>query len=202
MDDHFLTIAKESSVETKVKGSRFIGETFLVETVDKARDKLKAVRKREHAATHHCYAWHVGLANEVEFKYSDDGEPSGTAGKPIYDVLCGQSVTNALVVVTRYFGGTKLGTGGLVRAYSEAAKLALEQSGTRDNYLKDRFRIELDFKLYDQWLKIVNRLDAAVINSDFSDVVTLEIEIRQTMADQLKSAYTELTAGKGRIETL
>jgi uncharacterized YigZ family protein len=202
MDDHYLTIAGEAATETKVKGSRFIGETFLVVSVDQAQEKLRAVRKREHAATHHCYAYRVGYGSDAAFKYSDDGEPNGTAGKPIYDVVCGRELTNILVVVTRYFGGTKLGTGGLVRAYSEAAGWAVEKSGAKDNYLTDRFRIELDFKHYDQWARIANRLDAKVIKSDYSDVVTMEVEIRRTRSDELKAACTELTAGKGKIERL
>ncbi len=202
MDDHFLTINSESTTEIKIKASRFIGETFLVQTVDEARERLGSVCRREYSANHHCYAWRVGVAPDSSFKYSDDGEPNGTAGKPIYDVLAGHKLTNSLVVVTRYFGGTKLGTGGLVRAYGEAARSVIELSGTRDNYLMTRYRIEMDFRQYDRWMKITNRLDAGVIKSDFSDVVTMEIEIRQARSEELRNAFVELTAGKGKIETL
>jgi uncharacterized YigZ family protein len=200
MDDEYYTIAREASIETKVKGSRFIGESFLATSLDQALEKLESVRRREHAATHHCYAYLVGLDGETVFKYSDDGEPNGTAGKPIYDVVCGAGITNVLVVVTRYFGGTKLGTGGLVRAYSDAARLALEGSGKKRHFITASFRVELEFPLYDRWLKIINRLDAKALNSDFSDIVRMDIDIRRSRASELQSAFVELTAGKGKIE--
>ncbi|MCK4606997.1 MAG: YigZ family protein, partial [candidate division Zixibacteria bacterium] len=117
MDDQYYEIAGPARIEIKRKGSRFIAETGAVSSVEEAHEQLETVRSREHAATHHCYAYRVGIADEARFKYSDDGEPGGTAGRPIYDVICGCEVTNALLVVTRYFGGTKLGTGGLARAY-------------------------------------------------------------------------------------
>ena len=199
MDDLYLTIAADSHIEIKVKGSRFIGEAFLVGAVDEALEKLQSVRKREYAATHHCYAYVVGLAANLVFKYSDDGEPNGTAGKPICDVVCGHGITNVLVVVTRYFGGTKLGTGGLVRAYGDAAGLAVEKAGLKKNYLTDIFSLKLDFKHYDSWMRVVNRLKAGVLQSDFSDMVTMKVQIRKTMAEDLKAAFTELTAGKGEI---
>ncbi|MCP4685670.1 MAG: YigZ family protein, partial [bacterium] len=131
MDDSYLTIKRESKIDTKVKGSRFIGETFKVANVAEALEKLDEVRKREYNATHHCYAYITGLGREQVFKYSDDGEPSGTAGRPIYDIIAGADVTSILCVVTRYFGGTKLGTGGLVRAYGETAREALKASEPR-----------------------------------------------------------------------
>ncbi|MCK4857045.1 MAG: YigZ family protein, partial [candidate division Zixibacteria bacterium] len=141
----------ESQIEIKVKGSRFIGETCLVASVDEAVARLAVVRKREYQATHHCYAYVTGWPDQVGFKYSDDGEPSGTAGRPIYDVITGHALTNLLVVVTRYFGGTKLGTGGLVRAYSEAARAAVEASGRHQQFLTRDYRFVLEFARYDQW---------------------------------------------------
>src|SRR5512140_3280741 len=121
MDDAYFTIEHEASIELKIKNSRFIGETYLVTSPEQALERLSSVRKREFSATHHCYAYRVGLSRNVLFKYSDAGEPSGTAGKPIYDQMMGADITQILLVVTRYFGGTKLGTGGLTHAYSEAA---------------------------------------------------------------------------------
>lgn len=202
IEDEYRTIERESQGEIKVKASRFIGETFLVSTLDEALEKLQTVRKREHAATHHCYAYRVGLFGNETFKYSDDGEPNGTAGKPIYDVILGRDLNNLLVVVTRYFGGTKLGTGGLVRAYGNAAAMVVDESGQKTNYLTSRFRCIFGFALYDQWLKALNRLDGRVINSDFSDTVTLEVQIRKSKARDLESAFIELTSGKGQIETV
>ncbi len=201
MDDRYFTIERPAVAETKIKGSRFIAATHFVRSVDEAIAKLEEVRKREYNATHNCYAWRVGLFKEVQFKYSDDGEPGGTAGRPIYDVVAGSGIDNILVVVTRYFGGTKLGTGGLVRAYSEAARLALEQSGRKENFLTDLLKVEIDFSLYDQMVRLVHRFGAAQKNADFSDRVVLALEIRKSLSERLKAEIVELSGGRAKIET-
>lgn len=198
--DEFQTIADEQMAETKTKGSRFIAESFLAESSEIALEKLKVVKKREHAATHHCYAWITGLGQAQTFKYSDDGEPNGSAGRPIYDQIAGKNLTNTLIVVTRYYGGTKLGTGGLVRAYSETAALALEKSSVKKHFLTSKFETSLEFSYYDQWTQLLNRMGATVVDSKFAENVTLKIEIRQTMAEQLQAEFTELTRGQGEIK--
>ena len=200
MEDSYLTISSESRTEIKVKGSRFIGRTFLVGSVEAAHDRLATVRKKEHQASHHCYAHIIGLRKAQEFKYSDDGEPSGTAGRPIYDLLAGRKITNVLLVVTRYFGGTKLGTGGLARAYTDAARAVMNRSGSRENFITRQFRFDFDFSLYDRWQREIHRLGAVVTDSRFSDRVMLQVEIRESLAEQLVSAFTELTSGKGEVE--
>lgn len=202
MDDAYFTIRSESRVEIKVKDSRFIGETFLVDSADTATARLEAVRKREYAATHHCYAWQVGCDRERSFKYSDDGEPSGTAGKPIFDVLAGAGLTNTLVVVTRYFGGTKLGTGGLTHAYSNAAKAALEASGKEEHFLTTAFVLRMAFPHYDRWLRLQHKLGATVTNAQFGEDVLIELTIRNSKAEELRSGFIELTAGKGQLEVI
>ncbi len=200
MDDAYFTIRSESRVEIKVKDSRFIGETFLVSSSDDAASRLEAVRKREFAATHHCYAWQVGTDRGQLFKYSDDGEPSGTAGKPIYDVLIGSGLTNTLVVVTRYFGGTKLGTGGLTHAYSDAAKAVVDASGKAEHFLTTAFVLRMAFTYYDRWLRLQHRLGATVTDAQFGEDVLIELTIRNSRAEELRSGFIELTAGKGQIE--
>ncbi len=202
MDDLFYTIATPSKIEIKRKASRFIGEAVLVQSPEEATASLASVRKREHAATHHCFAWRCGLEPGIEFKYSDDGEPNGTAGRPIYDALCGRDVTNALVVVTRYYGGTKLGTGGLVRAYGDAAREALVESGRKENLLVDRVAVEIEFPLYDLLMKTVAKHEARKIAADFSDRVKLEIESRRSRTDNLIADIVQLSSGKAKIEKL
>jgi len=202
MDDVYYTIAKAASIEIKRKGSRFIAETNLAAGTGSALEQLERIRKREHSATHHCYAYRVGLLDEIEYKYSDDGEPNGTAGRPIYDVVCGRGITNILLVVTRYFGGTKLGTGGLVRAYSDAARNVMETSGRQEHYLTERIAVTIDFSLYDSLAKIVRRLQATQNRADFSDHVSLELEVRKTKADHLITEIVQLSAGKAKIEKI
>lgn len=202
MSDAYTTIRTESRVEIKVKGSRFIGETCLAGSVDEAMARLTAVRKRDYQATHHCYAYVTGWPDQAEFKYSDDGEPSGTAGRPIYDVITGNGLTNLLVIVTRYFGGTKLGTGGLVRAYGDAARAAVEASGRQEQFLTRDYRFVLEFARYDQWLREMDRLGATVVASEFTDEVTLRIRVRRSLAESLMAAFVELTSGKGEVEEI
>lgn len=202
MNDTFLTIERPERAEIKVKGSRFIAESFVADSVESALASLDTVRRREHAATHHCYAYRVGVTDQPEFKYSDDGEPSGTAGKPIYDLLEGRDITNTLVVVTRYFGGTKLGTGGLVRAYSDAAREVLDKSGAKTNYLENQLQVILDFPHFDSVKRLISKLGAKVVDSDFAEKVTLKLSIRNSRFDQLIGQLTELTSGKADIEKL
>ena len=200
MDDLYYTIAREVSVESKVKGSRFIGEACLAAHVEAAMDRLQTIRKREYSATHHCWAYRVGTAADKLFKYSDDGEPSGTAGRPIYDVLEGSGITNTMVVVTRYFGGTKLGTGGLVRAYGEAAKLALDRAGRQEHFLTDHFALHMEFPWYNAVQQLITRLGADVVESAFTDTVDLTVAIRQSFAEQFVREFTEVTQGKAQLE--
>ena len=202
MDDSYDTIASPSTVELKEKGSRFIAEIAFAESADIARAQLQTIRKREHAASHHCYAYVVREKEQVQFKYSDDGEPNGTAGKPIYDVITGNNLQNLICVVTRYFGGTKLGAGGLSRAYGASAKAAIEQAGKKTVYFKSNIRLEFSFPVYDQVNRLLQKLGAEVTNSDFSQDVKLELQIRRSLADELHNQYAELTGGKGRFDLL
>lgn len=200
MNDLFHIIEKAARIETKVKGSRFIAESETVVSADKARQFLETICKREHSATHHCYAWRVGLFDNTAFKYSDDGEPNGTAGRPIYDALCGMEVVNVIVVVTRYYGGTKLGTGGLARAYGEAAKLVMEQSGRRQQFLTQRFRITAGHSYYDQIDRLLRREKADIVGSEFTDKVSLLFDVRLSKVISLKDKIRELTGGKAVID--
>lgn len=200
MDDQYFTIAKEATAELKIKNSRFIGETCLVESVEQATEQLQIIRKREHSATHHCYAYQVGLFGQTQFKYSDDGEPSGTAGKPIYDQLTGSGLSNLLIVVTRYYGGTQLGTGGLTHAYSETAQAVLEVSGRKEHFLQTEFDLQIEFPLYDRVQRLVAKLGASIINADFSDQVKLRLAIRKSRAEELYNHLVELSNGKAIID--
>ncbi len=202
MDDEYRTIAQPSRVEIKVQGSRFIGEALTTLTVSEAQAALEAIRKREYDATHHCYAYRVGHEEAPQFKYSDDGEPNGTAGRPIYDAICGADVTDVLVVVTRYFGGTKLGTGGLAHAYAESAQLALKAAGSETRYLTRQARCTLEFSIYDRWQRQLAKFGAKVIESQFAADVTLRVEIRRSKFEELRAAFVELTAGKGLFDEL
>lgn len=202
MDDQYFTIGAESTAEIKIKNSRFIGETCLVETIPETMTRLETIRKREYSATHHCFAYRVGLEKHLQFKFSDDGEPSGTAGKPIYDFIQGAEITNLLLVVTRYFGGTKLGTGGLAHAYGDAAQAVLEKSGKDSHFIMTHFKLDLEFSNFDKWQKLLAKLGGTTTSSQFAEAVTMEVAIRRSRAEELRHTFVELTSGKGLIEEL
>ena len=202
MDDQYYEIAVPARIEIKRKGSRFIAETGTVDSVEEAQRQLESIRKREHAATHHCYAYRVGIVDEACSKYSDDGEPGGTAGRPIYDVICGCEVTNALLVVTRYFGGTKLGTGGLARAYGDAAKEAMDRSGRKECFLTELLSVQLEFPLYDRLVKLARQYEARQKDAEFSERVSVRLQVRRSLVDRLTADIIKLSGGKARIEKL
>ncbi|MDF1543728.1 MAG: YigZ family protein [bacterium] len=200
MNDSYFSVAKEARAETKVKGSRFIGRVWPIESQEAALELLAQVRRDEYAATHNCYAYRVGLGPHALFKYSDDGEPSGTAGKPIYDILEGRDLTNTIVVVTRYYGGTKLGTGGLVRAYSEAAALALDEAGLKEHYLSDQIKIEILPGLYNQFMQMTQHFLILDQQAEFSDRVIIQLRVRKSQTKKLIESIVELSSGKAVIE--
>lgn len=193
--DSYLTLARPAVHEIKIKASRFIALGYPVADRDEAETILTQVRKKEHAATHHCYAWVVGLERE-EFKYSDDGEPSGTAGRPIHQAIAGHNLKNTMVIVVRYFGGVKLGTGGLTRAYAQAAAEMLDKAEIVERLLCDRLRFTLPFTYYDRLMRLVAAGQYRVIAQDFGETVTLEIEVRKSRTETFVAQLTELTGGK------
>ena len=155
--------ATEGHAQFTVKGSKFIGALFPVVSEDDVASQLHAVRKKYFDATHNCYAWR--LYPDLE-KSSDDGEPSGSAGKPILQVLSGAGLHNALVVVTRYFGGTKLGVGGLVRAYGDAARAAIEDAPVRQLISVTRATIGVTFDEMSRLYHVVDRTNGVRIEAE------------------------------------
>lgn len=200
MDDLFYIPKKSCKIENKVKASKFIGRIFEVSSTKQAEETIAQIKKDEYSANHNCFAYKVGLTQQPEFKYSDDGEPSQTAGRPIFDVIEGNNLTNCLIVVTRYFGGTKLGTGGLVRAYGDCAKQAIEKSGIREYFITENVRVKTSFHFYNQVQKLAEEMGAKQVESDFSDIVKVVYEIRQSKKVEFVKALVNATEGKSEIE--
>ena len=161
----YRTIAHESEIEIDIKKSRYIGYAFLVSSAEEANEKLSALRKRQWDASHHCSAYVLGADKQLQ-KYSDDGEPQGTAGMPILQVLHHKDVTNTMVVVVRYFGGVLLGAGGLVRAYSEAAAKALDAAGLCQYVPVVRWGFAVD---YAHWARLDRFLQSSDIQLEQTD---------------------------------
>lgn len=182
--DFYLTIAKPlRAAELKVVGSRFIANLYPVSTKEEVELYLERIGKEFYDATHHCYAYRLG-ANAELTRAADDGEPSGTAGKPILMVIEGAKLTNVLCVVTRYFGGTKLGTGGLARAYADAAKLAVGDAEIKTVYHMKELRLIYSFDDMSGVERMIAKYGAEKLESIYSDTVEMRISIRQSLEEE------------------
>lgn len=194
----FFTVAKYGTAEVVEKKSRFIGEVFSVETEEAAMACVEQVRKKHYDARHHCFAFIVGEHGRLT-RAADDGEPQGTAGKPILDVIAGRKLRNTLVVVTRYFGGTLLGTGGLVRAYQAAAIDALAAADLIENEQGYSACLEVDYTLSGKLQYIFSKRRIVVLDTTYTEAVCYRLLIPSDEWDGLLREVTELTAGKAEL---
>lgn len=178
------------------KKSRFIAKVYSVSTEQEANEYIEATRKKYWDARHNCYAFIIGANSEVT-RCSDDGEPSGTAGKPILEVISGMGVYNCLVIVTRYFGGTLLGTGGLVRAYTKACKDALEDSVLAKVVAGEEYEIVVDYSFVGKIQRIAEDMNATITNTEYLEKVSFTIEIET--GSNLEKKIIEGTNGKATV---
>lgn len=169
----YQTILKSASAELTEQRSRFIAAIFPVSSEEEANELINARKQQFWDAKHNVYAYRLVEGNIARF--SDDGEPHSTAGKPTLEALTGAGLTNCLIITTRYFGGVLLGTGGLVRAYSSAARLAIEASEIVTVQDCDKFKLRLNYSQYDKFLVFLKKRDINIISSDFSEQITLEV---------------------------
>lgn len=193
-------VLKTGKGEIVEKKSRFISIALNVDSPQQALDYVNSIKKKYYDARHNCYAYICGNDGQ-EKRFSDDGEPSGTAGKPMLDVLEGFGVTNCLVVVTRYFGGTLLGTGGLVKAYSGAAKEALENAGLAEEVCGIRGFITVDYNSVGKLNYILSAGGIYVLNTAYEENVTLDIVGETEDINRLKPALNDAFAGRFRLES-
>ncbi|MDZ7330526.1 MAG: YigZ family protein [candidate division KSB1 bacterium] len=199
-NDEYVTISDEQSAELKVKGSLFIGTASPVATINQAQEFIQRISQKYFDATHHCYAYQLGWASSAVYRMSDAGEPSGTAGQPILSVIKGKGLTNICVIVTRYFGGTKLGKGGLARAYADCAHLVLERCTIITNYLAQRLELHFDYQLTNPVMSVLSSFQATIHRSDFDQQAHLVTSIRISQIDNFKRQLIEATSGKIRIQ--
>src|SRR5690606_6557147 len=197
--DVYRTLGDFRSDEVVIKRSRFIGWGAPAATEEEAQALLERIRSQHPQATHHCYAYKVGLGTET-VRFSDDGEPGGTAGKPILEVLQREELRNALVVVTRYFGGPLLGAGGLVRAYAQAAKLAVDAAGVVEQVRHARLSVELDYEWFGRIQYELQERGVLIETSDYGEKVSLTVLVRLRDVDGLVAAVQELTNGQVQPE--
>ncbi len=189
------TISREAESAIEIKRSRFIGRSFKCATAEEAMAAVKRVREAWRDATHHCWAYRVGMTGE-QARYDNSGEPQGTAGPPILDVLKHNDLTNTLVVVTRYYGGTKLGAGGLVRAYGDAAKRAIEASGVSELRVVREIRAPVPYALLAPFEAYLAREGFEVTSKEFGEIVVLILRVPVDQETDFRAFYTGLVSGK------
>lgn len=196
--ESFFSIENNIEVEKVIERSRFITNVFYVENEETARVLLEKVRKKYSDATHNCYAYVTDFGKST--KSSDDGEPSGTAGVPILEVLKNKKLINVLVVVTRYFGGIKLGAGGLVRAYSGSARDGVISANIKEFFVCDLFRVSLKYEEFNLFKKEVLPLCLSLINADYQEEIKIDVSVKKSgykpFIDKFKAVFYDKNVEK------
>ena len=197
--DAYYTLGKDVSREIKIKGSRFIGSARPVDSRQDAEAFVGRLSKKYHDATHNCYAYRVGMGDASVFRYSDAGEPSGTAGRPILEAIDGRELTNTALVVTRYFGGVKLGTGGLARAYGACAAETLDAGERIQRYLMETFRIGFPHDMTGNVMNLVSAHACQVEDTVYREDVEITLRVRLSRSQRFQEELKNATRGKARI---
>ena len=196
----YKTVEKEASDFFIEKKSKFIGYAKPVKTQEDALEFISKIKSKHWDATHNVYAY-VLRENNIQ-RYSDDGEPSGTAGVPVLDVMLKESLVDVCVVATRYFGGTLLGAGGLVRAYSHTSKIALEAAGIITMAQCSVMSAEVDYSFYDRLNILLSDFSAVILNTSFSDKVCVEFSVKENIVDLLNVKLIDVSNGKYALKFL
>ena len=198
-DDTYRTIKGPAEGLYKEKGSKFLAFAFPVRSTDEVKQHLEALRKEYFDARHHCYAYILGPTKDV-YRVNDDGEPSGTGGRPIHGQLLSADLTDTLIVVVRYFGGVLLGASGLANAYKTAARDAIEHAEIVEKTIDVRYRLQFEYVLMNDVMRIVKEFGLTPMNQDYNHDCRLELSVRQSQSVRLYDALAKLRAVT--IETL
>ncbi|ARV16764.1 IMPACT family protein [Polaribacter sp. SA4-12] len=192
MEDIYKTILIPSE-ETlfKEKGSKFFGYAFPVLTEDDVKERLEELRKKHHSARHFCYAYQIGI-EKIKFRANDDGEPNNSAGLPIYGQIQSFEVTNVLIVSVRYFGGTKLGVGGLISAYKTSAQLALQASDILEKTINIDYRLTFNYDLMNAVMRVVKEKNLNIIAQKLEMDCQYTISVRKKEADSIFTIFDNL----------
>ena len=186
LKDSYLTIAEPAEAIYKERSSKFLTYAYPVESEEEIKPLLDALRKQYYDATHHCYAYRLGAHGET-FRANDDGEPSGTAGKPILGQLLSANLTNCLVVVVRYFGGTKLGVSGLIQAYKESTAEVIAVSKIIEKTVDSIIKINFDYISMNGVMRVIKEMSPRIDEQVFDNLCSMTLRIRESEAEQLKA---------------
>jgi uncharacterized YigZ family protein len=183
-EDTYKAIEHPSEGIYREKGSKFIASAIPVRSEQEAKEALQLVAQRYHDARHHCYAYRIGFDGSTQ-RFNDDGEPSGTAGRPIMGQILSFNLTQTLIVVTRYFGGVKLGVSGLIQAYKTAAKESLQNTTILEKYVKEIYELHFDYAQMSVVMSKLKASPAEISYSRFEENCSLTFSIRKSLADQI-----------------
>ncbi|WP_271628663.1 YigZ family protein [Caldicellulosiruptor sp. DIB 104C] len=195
----YKTIKQNARTEIVEKRSRFIASAFRVENQHEVDYFLNEVRKEFYDATHNVYAYTYGIEYPIQ-KYSDDGEPQGTAGLPVMEVIRKNGLSNVLVVVTRYFGGILLGASGLVRAYTQAAAASIEKAGILEYHECEKIIVTLDYPNFEKIRWLIEKTNAKILGIEYSQVVDIIVLVRVEDVESLIKNISDVTAGNFLVE--
>lgn len=185
-EDCYRTIAEPAESSCRERSSKFLSYIYPVEREEEIRELLEALRKRYYDATHHCYAWRLGPHGE-NYRANDDGEPSGTAGKPILGQMLSNEITDCLIVVVRYFGGTKLGVPGLIAAYKESAADAIAAARIVERTVDRSLRVDFSYMAMNDIMRVVKEEQPRIMEQTFDNLCTMQLSIRESCAERLIS---------------
>lgn len=188
MSDVYHTVEKPATGYYKDKGSKFYSFAYPVQNENDVKEILQNLKKEHHSARHHCYAWRIGT-EQIAFRANDDGEPASTAGKPILGQLIRFDVTNILVVVVRYFGGTLLGVSGLINAYKNAAEGALNNAEIVTHYIEKQFQLDFTYPGLNQVMQIIKNENLTVLNTQFKEACRLLFSVRKSKAKRIQQRF-------------
>lgn len=180
--DSYLTIESDAEAIFKEKSSKFLCYAYHVESEEEITAHLEVLRKRYYDATHHCYAWRLGPFGE-KFRANDDGEPSSTAGKPILGQLLSREITNCLIVVVRYFGGTKLGVPGLISAYKESAATVLDEAKVVERTVDTLVKVDFSYVVMNDVMRIIKDEQPTIVEQIFDNLCSMTLSIRNRKAE-------------------
>ena len=184
LQDVYKTITESAEGYINEKKSKFLSFIFPISSVEDTKEILDEYRKKYYDARHVCWAYMLGHERE-EFRFNDDGEPSGTAGKPILGQINSSELTNVLIIVVRYFGGTLLGTGGLIRAYKDAAAVAIAEANIIEKTVDDKIKIHFEYVLLNDVMRVLKQFESVKWNQDFRESCQMELVVRRSLSPQL-----------------
>jgi len=191
ISDTYLSISGESRSTFRDKASRFIGLAMPVESEEEAKLKLEAIRKEYYDANHHCYAYRIGATGDV-YRVNDDGEPSGTAGRPIHGQILSKGLSDILVVVIRYFGGTKLGVPGLIRAYKTTSAEALSQARIIQKTITEKMVILFEYPRMNEVMRILKDDGVSILSQHFDESCRIVVSVRKSKSGEVKQRLSLL----------